>query len=362
MEKYNVAVPARKKMDYILYALEEAGYVVDVFSVANSKSKAFLCPKEVRLSDQIRIRYALGVNRRNKMMAGLSTILRFIQIVGYIWFKMSANTSLLVYHSNSFIRPINFARRFKKIRLVLDVEEVYTALFKSSEKEEKNEKSFIESADAYIAVNDVLAQIYQSKGKPAIVAYGDYRMNYVPGYSWNDRRTHIVYAGTIERSKLGAFTAVDTALYLSDEYKMHIIGFGKKDVVKELKERIEIVNTGKGYQAVQYDGFLSGKELGEYLSRCDIGLSTYILTDSFANNSFPSKLMSYVTHNLQVVTGDAEAFRKARVATNWLFYKDYTPEAIAETIMEYKKELRQSNEVIVNELNKSFIQSLETVL
>ena len=307
------------------------------------------------------MKYSLCFKRENKILAGLSTILRFVQIVVYILLNIPVGGTLLVYHSNSFIKPIRFARRIKRIKLVIDVKEEYSELFKSSPRETMMEKAFLESGDAYIAVNDVLAHQIHAQGKPVVVAYGDYRMNCIPGISWNDDYIHIVYAGTIEENKLGAFTAVETARLLSKEYVLHIIGFGNEDTIVKLKTIIDEINNEKGYIAVRYDGFLSGKALDEYLSRCDIGLSTYILTDSFANNSFPSKLMSYVTHNLKVETGDAKVFREAKVSSNWLFYKEYTPASIAEAINKCDKGTQHSNEWIVNELNQNFIQSLSNI-
>lgn len=361
INKYNVAIPARKKIDYILFALEQAGYTVDIFSIANSKSNVILFPKCVVLNSHVTVRYSLCVNRANKLLSLISSILRYVQIVFYILFRVPTNGLFLVYHSNSFIRPIQFARRIKKIKLIIDIEEIYTELFRTSPKEAQLEKNFLQTGNSYIVVNDILALKYGTMGKSVAVAYGDYRMSYIPGLTWSDSKIHVVYAGTIEQKKRGAFTAVETARLLPQNFKTHIIGFGREEVLSELKQRIVDVNKEQGFESVQFDGFKSGIELDEYLSRCDIGLSTYVLTDSFANNSFPSKLMSYVVHNLQVVTGDAKAFRNAKVSSNWLFYKDYTPESIANAIMEYNREKRQSNEVIVKELNEDFITSLRFI-
>ena len=65
------------------------------------------------------------------------------------------------------------------------------------------------------------------------------------------------------------------------------------------------------------------------LDSCDIGISTNVMRPNFANNTFPSKIMTYMTHGLKVVSGYADAFRDAKIARNWSFFYSHEPKEIA---------------------------------
>ena len=149
----------------------------------------------------------------------------------------------------------------------------------------------------------------------------------------NDGKIHVVYAGTIEAYKLGASTAVEAARYLADNYVMHIIGFGGAKQIQLLKQKINEVNKTLHRQAVVFDGCLSGKELDDYLFGCHIGLSSNVMRPNFANNSFPSKVITYMCHDLSVVLGYADAFYDVPMSEGWTFYHEFTPMKIAEAIM-----------------------------
>ena len=54
---------------------------------------------------------------------------------------------------------------------------------------------------------------------------------------------------------------------------------------------------------------------------------------NFANNSFPSKVITYMCHDMSVVLGYAEAFYNVPMSEGWTFYHEFTPPKIAEAIM-----------------------------
>ena len=123
------------------------------------------------------------------------------------------------------------------------------------------------------------------------------------------------------------------AKHLSDNYVMHIIGFGDEENIKLLRQQIESLNKSLNRKAVTYDGYYSGKDLDNYLFGCHIGLSSNVMRPNFANNSFPSKVITYMCHDLSIVLGYAEAFYDVPMAEGWTFYHEYTTEKIADAIM-----------------------------
>ena len=217
--------------------------------------------------------------------------------------------------------------------------------------------------DAFICVNEGLPKLLE-------LPVGKYVVNYGAGIiptrtveRKNDGKIHVVYAGTIEAYKQGAITAVEAAKHLSDNYMMHIIGFGDEENIRLLRQRVEEVNKFVNRKAVEYDGYYSDEALDAYLFGCHIGLSSNVMRPNFANNSFPSKVITYMCHDLSVVLGYAKAFYDVPMSEGWAFYHEFTPKKIAEAIMsaqvmpegyyhnrilKMNKELQQFFEVQVN--------------
>jgi len=158
-----------------------------------------------------------------------------------------------------------------------------------------------------------------------------------PDYEKTDRgfdteHIHVLYAGTIDQKKIGASSAVKSAAFLSDRYVLHVAGFGKEEAQKQLAELIEENNRHEGRCRIIYHGMLKGRELESLFDSCDIGISTNVMRPNFANNTFPSKIMTYMTHGLKVVSGYADAFRDAPISRDWSFFYSHDPMEIAAAI------------------------------
>ena len=115
-------------------------------------------------------------------------------------------------------------------------------------------------------------------------------------------------------------------------YILHILGFGSGENMQKLQNRITEINEEAGCERVQYNGYKSGKELDDFLFSCHIGLSSNVMRPNFANNSFPSKVITYMCHDLAVVLGYAKAFYDVPMSKGWQFYHEHTPEAIAQAV------------------------------
>ena len=69
-----------------------------------------------------------------------------------------------------------------------------------------------------------------------------------------------------------------------------------------------------------------------FLQKCDIGLSLQNPEASFNMTSFPSKILSYLSNGLRVVSIRIPAIEQSSVGDLLYFYDIQTPEAIANRI------------------------------
>ena len=265
------ALSAINKMNYVINCLNDLEYSVDVISPSwlnTNVDRWFLPLSKERIENNTYI-YAPSFITKIKPFLYLSILLSTIWLLFYLLFNCKKNEKIIVYHSLWIIIPIYIVKKIKKIKVILEVEEVYSDVNVNSGTIKNLEKSFLEISDFYIFSNDLLKNTID-KIKLSIVLYGTYNFVHSKMESFNDGRIHLVYSGVIDSYKKGAFNALRCMKYLNDNYVLHILGFGE---IEKLKSEIEEHN--KLYKShIIYEGEKKGEEFLSFLGKCDIGLST----------------------------------------------------------------------------------------
>src|SRR5690606_35053088 len=100
--------------------------------------------------------------------------------------------------------------------------------------------------------------------------------------------------------------------YLPNKYRLHILGFGNNSDIEELKKLINYVNKEKGYECCRYYGSLDGEKYSEFLLDCDIGLNPQ-KEGEYMDFAFPSKILSYLAHGLEVVSTRIKSVEQSKV-------------------------------------------------
>ena len=319
-------------MRYVAKKVIESGNQLSVLSLADKKKK-FFYRKRVGIQDNIPVIYTGGCGGKGKIARFLNAWIKKIQFCFYIIVKCKKDDTIILYHSVPYTKLMAQLKRYLSRKVICEVEEVYGYSAVEDKAWVADEIEAIKMMDRFIFVNAGIPKSLHITPEKYVISYGVCDVPKRKVGRLNDGKIHVVYAGTIENKKIGAFTAVETAQYLSEQYVVHIIGFGKQDVLKALQDRIQEINKFDGNHAsVQYDGYKSGDELDQFLFQCHIGLSSNVMRPNFANNSFPSKVITYMCHDLSVVLGYAEAFYSVPEAKKWTFYMSYEPQAIAEAI------------------------------
>ena len=288
----------------------------------------------------------------------LANIYLFLVLV----FCTKKNENVLFYHAVERASVVALAQKIRRFRLVLEVEEIYANASKLSSREIKAEKRDIACASAFIFPTVMLNDVVNSSGKPYAVIHGTYEATAeYPDNSFGDEKIHVVYAGTLSRLKGGAYAAAEAAQFLDSGYHIHILGFGNDADVSSINDTIKRVSVKTGC-SVTYDGCLAGEEYERFIQKCHIGLSTQNPQADFNDTSFPSKIFTYMSNGLQVVSADIPVVKTSAVNDYMNYYSEQTPEGIAAAIKSVPATPSFDPRQVIDKLNADFKIDIKTVI
>lgn len=352
--EYSYNVPGLKKMQYVAASLKSTGEDLSIFSLCRKKNRGRFFAKSLITEEGYNLTY-----RETSFGGLLEKVLDKIQfrkeIDRYIKKQVRDNDTVVVYHSVNLTHLLTKHLKRKNIKWILEVEELYGYGASFDNPNVHKEIEDIKKFPKHIFVNNVLPD-FLGISQNYTVCYGAYVAQEKPTTVSYDK-VRVVYAGTIEQSKIGAYTAVEAARYLPNNYELHIAGFGSEQSIAKLKEMIHENNLLGGCRII-YHGKLDGEELSALLFSCEIGLSTYVIRLPFSNCVFPSKLTTYVCHGLKVVIGRSENFEKAEIAKGWVYYDKNDPKVIAEAVEKAHATKYVDGYDLIKTLDKTFTEWL----
>ena len=275
-------------------------------------------------------------------------------------FKAKKNENVVFYHAIERSFPVLWAKKIKKFRLILEVEEVYANASELTPQYVAAEQKCLKSADAYIFPTKLLNDKVNTEGKPYCIIHGTYEAEPVMAVADSDK-IHAVYAGTLDTLKGGAEYAVAAAEFLDEGYHIHILGFGSEEQVNGIKQKIEDVskNTRCG---VTYDGCLLGEDYLKAIQSFHIGLSTQNPNAEYNDTSFPSKILSYMANGLKVVTVRIPVVETSAVDKYMYYYDEASGQKIANAIKKAAEAEFIDSREIINELNSEFVKEINNAL
>ncbi len=330
-EGRNFALSAVNKANYIIETLAELGYSVEIISASLISSKKCARGSKLKLSDKVSLTKLPAVKSKGIIGKIIAHIWQKIALLIYLLFNTHKGDTVIVYHSLSLINIIKCIKKIKRINLILEAEEVYTNASKYNKKVEKKEIKYFNIADKYLFSTEKLNDKFNRKNKLYAIDYGTYSCEKDRNVSFGNDKVHVLYAGTLDPRKGGASAAASAAEFLSDNYHIHILGFGSAEEVKDIKSLVSCVNQ-KSKATVTYDGVLFGEDFIKFMQKCHIGLSTQNPDADFNDTSFPSKILSYMANGLRVVTIKIPVIKESKINKAMYYYEKQTPQEIAKAI------------------------------
>lgn len=346
--------------EYIASALIKSGIDVQIISpICTKNKKGFLNKKEYMTPEGFCVVLPFTFGASNFVMKILKRIWQKVLMYTFLIPMIEKNTTVVVYHSVALTKTLCLLKKIKKIKIILQVEEVYADVTDNI-KYRKKEENVFKIADGFIFPTETLAQIVNKKEKPYIIVHGQYSVKKIIKNEKEDV-VNCVYAGTFDENKGGVFKAIEAAQYLDEEYTLHILGFGSEQDIKKVKSKINEIQSLTKCKII-YVGLKKGKEFEKYIQKCQIGLSTQNPEGKYNNTSFPSKVLMYMSNGLDVVSVDLEVLRKSEVA-DYIEYADKpNGYGISKAIKERVRKGKVDSERILNDLDMRFREKIQKMI
>lgn len=362
--KRAVFLTAQTMMDYVIGAINEADKELTVITAASLPDGRKLDTESSIINDKTDIIYLACAKRTAKKNIFLKLFQKIKQ--ERILFKqlnklISDGDTLLVYHSLAFSRVLKKLRKKKKFTLVLQVCEIYADASLNNKINRKKELLQISLADKYIFSSSVLENELNTQKKPYTICMGTYKSEPILVEPLNDGKIHLVYSGTFNMNKGGVFNALEAVKYLDKNYHLHILGRGNDKIMalfdRKAREAVELSDC-----TISYEGYHSGDKYKARLQRCKIGLSTQSPNAKFNNTSFPSKILSYMSNGLRVVSADILPVKSSSLGKHITYYSGDDPKAIADAIRSIDLKSDMDLRAVVDEHNDAFVADLKKLL
>lgn len=352
--KRNFVLAATTKMDYIARSIVKSEFDVEIISASWLIDKKYILVKGERQCVGENIHFSTLTSFGTKRKTGGYIKIIFTLFVLFIkLLSVSRSQTLFVYHSPWLSLPVRMAKRIKGFRLILEIEEIYADITSMGKLFDKMEYTLINVADGYLLSTDLLKNKV-CVAKPSVVIYGKYNVEPQLAKPVDDEKIRLLYAGIIDKKKAGAFNALYATKYLDNRYELRIIGFGDIESLKKEIDEINKTNSCKVY----YDGVLNGDEYISYCQKCHIGLATQKMEGKYLESSFPSKILSYMSMGLNVVSGRIECVEVSAIGNIITYYDNDNPQSIAQAISSAK--LISNNIIVgkVEEMETQFVYRL----
>lgn len=347
---------ADTKTDYIVSVLNRIGYGVDIISLAPSAETYFL-NSSLKIEKTNRFRYFASFGITNSFLRYINLCLMRIQFIVWCIFNLRKNEQIIVYHSLGYDKMFIWLQKVKKLRIVGEIEEIYQDVAEQPHRHRRNEFRFIELCAKYIFPTQFLDKNINVYDKPSVVVHGIYSRANITEKKFSDGKVHVVYGGTLDPNKGGAYAAVEAATHLSGNYHIHICGFGDSVAIQTLIKDSQ----SEAKATITFEGELIGDAYIHFIQKCHIGLSTQNPNAKFNDTSFPSKVLVYLSNGLKVVSARIPVVVNSALVDDIFFYDEQISEKIAEAII-LATESPDIKRDVLADLDERFMKELEILL
>lgn len=350
-------------IDYIADSLYKLSIPVEIISPAETrKTKGRFPQRSEMIREGIVLTQCASIGYKQKIFRIISKCKSRLWLVNYLLKNTKKNEVVFFWDSPVLYEPLILFRLLdkKKVKILYFASEFYEDVCSLGKLKRKMEWKLFNDADMLLVSTGLLDQKINQSGKKSIILHGTY--NSVPKFKekFTDGLIHIIYAGIINSHK-GSQKAVEIAPHLSANYHINIIGYGKKDDIDELKKNIKKSNEVNDCK-ISYDGVLFGEEYYRYLQKCDIGICSQDLNAKYNESSFPSKILSYMSNGLRVVSVDLITVRNSEIGDMVYFTSSDSAEDFAKAIVEMDMNKPYDSRAAIAELDGKFVRDLEALL
>ncbi len=361
IRSYSLA--AARKMDYICTVLEQLGRTVDIVSPAhiNIPDAGYIKSGWDDLDNGRRLHLPPSWGAKNKLSRICRVLVSKWWLFAWLLKHCDRNSDVVVYHNYEAALPVLLAQMFRKFNLILEIEEQYSMVWKLTPYQKWKENLLLKhSGGNCLVVSELLAE-KMGIGDP-IVSYGNYSTyrGEIPDKS-DTKKIRLIYTGSIDKVKNSAYMALELMTCLPEQYELKLSGHIAAGEEEEFRQTLDHVNQKCGRAACEYLGVLDDSSYRDLLLSAHIALNLQQEGD-FGEFLFPSKILTYLSYSLPVVTTRGGSIVKSSVADVLYFAEDFTCQGIADTVMAVNPGNRTDRRGRLDQLNREFTAKLRARL
>ncbi len=312
-----------------------------------------------------RVVYCPSIGLPGKVGYIVKIFLSWIWLIRYLIKNTKSGEKLLVYHTTNLMMPLLIVKRIKKLKYITYFGELFQDVYDINVFERKLENKFLDISDDYIfATQNQRKRISKNKKYEFLELYGCYenRMQTADRCIKENDKKIIVYSGKLDAHK-GVINLIRASEKLSVNYEIHILGYGEKESIKELKKEINNMRKKGAKCKCFYDGSVSRAELDQFLSSCYIGVCLQNTNTRYNSYAFPSKIITYLANGVPVLCSKIDVVQESAVSECIEFCDAESPEEVALKIREADWDKKKKRaKAVVGELNESFCRDLKRLL
>lgn len=361
-DRYPQSLAAIDKINYVCEVLENAGFRVELLSLCDVSLNGPKQSHQEQLLKQSQLFLPKTFYRKNLLRKIQHRLFRDRSRFAFLNKHIDDGDIVLAYHSLQVLRYVSRIRKRRDIKLVLELEEVYSKLRQSNSNPKKieEEERLINQCDAFLFSSEVLKEGFRSESilKPSAVINGVYHMNRI--LPKNDRLERIVYAGGFAPER-GVDAVIELSQYLPRNYSIHILGSGTKEETERVVNLISSLNSDNCCSIV-FHGEKRGEEYTSFLQSCDIGICLQNPEDVFNKYEFPSKVFSYLSNGLFVVSTDIVQLQKSPVYDFITIAPSNNLGDVANTIMNMDVAKLKNPAEVLEYLDKKAVQDIKQLM
>lgn len=367
-ENRSVALCAANVTEYMIDIFREIDDLQIVCPARTRNSRGRYRGRKTNINDNTILIMPFTFGVKTPIGRALAISFNLFWLFIYLLFHTRKNETVIAYHSLSTMLPVRLLKKLRKINLIMEIREFYSdarqeyeEFGQNMEKLHKKEMKYFQLADKYIFPSEVLNSIVNIKNKPYAIAPGIYNAEIDSRVQKSkDGKIHIVYAGTLRKSK-GVYDAIEVTTKLPENYCVHILGSAEKErlefVKNEIKRLSEVSTAG-----LVFEGELRGQEFNRFLQKCHIGLSPQNKDADFNATSFPSKILTYLSNGLDVVSVRIPAIETSPVGKYLYYYNGNDIDSLADTILSIDVQKTNSKRKLLNDLDNELRNCIKQLI
>lgn len=367
----SLTVAAQSKISYIADAIKRDGFALEIVSTAFTKPTAtFSRMKVIKIDSRESHVYLPAMGSVNGIPQKAKMPFMQISLFLHLLFHVKKEDMILAYHSLAYMKVLRLLAKLRKIKFVLELNDLYALHFTDKDKIEKikqRECKYFELPDAFLLASPYMVEIIPPN-KPTVISYGSYKVQSTD-QRVDDGKTHVIYTGVIENLRGAGKLVANTARYLTRDFVIHIAGYGSVACMDEFGKLCNEINISMGYEAIVFHGLLIGKAFDDLLDRCHIAINshTYSNEDLWKSKfSFPSKIPLNMCHGLYLVSHDMPLISESEFSRFTTFFSEFSPDHVAKAVIECAGTIGQGEsdrtpKDLMREMDEKFVQNVKTI-